>query len=851
MTRSAEIMTALLLAGGATLAGGAPTGTAFTYQGRMLENGTPPTGAYDLEFTMYDVPVGGVPVLPPVTVEDVAVSGGLFTVSLDFGAAAFTGEARFMDIGVRPGASTGPFTLLSGRQELRPTPNALAAPWAGVHGKPAGFADDVDDDVLGSISCAAGEVAKWNGSAWACAADADSGGDITDVQAAPGGGLAGGASSGSASLGLLTSCPASQVLKWNGSAWACAADADSGGDITDVTAGAGLSGGGAAGAVSLQANFGGSGAASTISRSDHDHFGGTWTGSTGNGLLIQNSSAVNFSSGLRGSATAATGNTYGVYGSSASGSGTGVYGTAPNVAVQGVATATSGFAFGVLGSIATDQGAALQGYASASTGGAAGVYGISSSTGPGGVGVIGQAQASTGIVYGVYGQTYSPTGVGVYGWNQATGGTAYGVFGQSGSTAGSGVYGWATGSSGANYGVYGSSVSSAGRGVFGHAPSSVGTTNGVYGNNNSTVGRGVYGVTTATEGVSIGVYGRSSSSVGRAIYAEAASSVGDNWGIQAITFSPDGAAISGHANSTGAGGYGVQGSSNGSSGVGTSGAGNLYGVYGFSGSSTGTAVYGWNQSFTGATYGVSGLVYSTNGTALYGSSTATSGPANGVFALVSSTTGRAVEGWAQATSGVNIGVYGLTNSTAGYAGYFSGRVHVNGTLSKSAGSFKIDHPLDPENKYLSHSFVESPDMKNVYDGVVTTNAAGYATVVLPDWFEALNRDLRYQLTVIDEGDRFALAKVAREVEGNRFLVRTSQGGVKVSWQVTGIRRDPYAEEHRIPVEEDKPAEERGKYLQPGAYGLPADRGVDYNPPRAEPPQPVPPKDPPEPPEVDQ
>jgi hypothetical protein len=58
----------------------------------------------------------------------------------------------------------------------------------------------------------------------------------------------------------------------------------------------------------------------------------------------------------------------------------------------------------------------------------------------------------------------------------------------------------------------------------------------------------------------------------------------------------------------------------------------------------------------------------------------------------------------------------------------SGNTDILGTLTKPAGSFKIDHPLDPANKYLYHSFVESPDMKNMYDGNVTTDEAGLATV---------------------------------------------------------------------------------------------------------------------------
>lgn len=130
---------------------------------------------------------------------------------------------------------------------------------------------------------------------------------------------------------------------------------------------------------------------------------------------------------------------------------------------------------------------------------------------------------------------------------------------------------------------------------------------------------------------------------------------------------------------------------------------------------------------------------------------------------------------------------GLFGATAGRAGFFDGDVDVAGTLTKGGGFFKIDHPLDPENRYLSHSFVESPDMMNVYNGNITTDQNGAAVVELPGWFEALNSDFRYQLTVIGA---FAQAMVAEKIEGNRFTVRTSTPNVEVSWQVTGIRRDP-------------------------------------------------------------
>jgi len=151
-------------------------------------------------------------------------------------------------------------------------------------------------------------------------------------------------------------------------------------------------------------------------------------------------------------------------------------------------------------------------------------------------------------------------------------------------------------------------------------------------------------------------------------------------------------------------------------------------------------------------------------------------------------------------------------------------VSVTGTLSKGAGSFKIDHPLDPENKILYHSFVESPDMKNIYDGNVVTNSEGVSIVQMPEYFDALNKDFRYQLTVI--GD-FAQAIIAEEVNDGRFVIRTDKPNVKVSWQVTGVRKDAFAEANRIQVEVDKPAEQQGKYLHPKAFGLDEKMGVDY------------------------
>jgi len=136
-----------------------------------------------------------------------------------------------------------------------------------------------------------------------------------------------------------------------------------------------------------------------------------------------------------------------------------------------------------------------------------------------------------------------------------------------------------------------------------------------------------------------------------------------------------------------------------------------------------------------------------------------------------------------------------------------GNLNVQGNVSKGGGSFKIDHPLDPENKYLYHSFVESPDMKDVYDGVIRLDAKGEANVVLPEWFEALNGDFRYQLTAV--GKPSPNLYVADEIADHHFRIAGGTPGAKVSWQVTGIRHDSYAVHHRIPVEEYKPVAERG------------------------------------------
>jgi hypothetical protein len=263
-------------------------------------------------------------------------------------------------------------------------------------------------------------------------------------------------------------------------------------------------------------------------------------------------------------------------------------------------------------------------------------------------------------------------------------------------------------------------------------------------------------------------------------------------------------------------GIGVYGTSISNEGVyGVSSAAGSRGVYGINGSGTGVG----GMSSTGAGvegqssggYGVLGTSSSNDGVHATNTSSGNYGslgtPSNGVYGSSSS----------------GYGVFGISSS--GYAGYFMGQAHVTGTLYKGGGAFKIDHPLDPERQYLYHSFVESPDMMNIYNGNATTDSSGEATVELPAWFEALNRDFRYQLTAI--GVPGPNLYVAEEITGGRFKIAGGKPDAKVSWQVTGIRKDPFANTHRIPVEEEKPAIEQGSYLHPDAYGQPEEKSVEW------------------------
>ncbi|MEO0114592.1 MAG: hypothetical protein ABIK93_03860, partial [candidate division WOR-3 bacterium] len=132
-----------------------------------------------------------------------------------------------------------------------------------------------------------------------------------------------------------------------------------------------------------------------------------------------------------------------------------------------------------------------------------------------------------------------------------------------------------------------------------------------------------------------------------------------------------------------------------------------------------------------------------------------------------------------------------------------------GTISKTGGSFTIDHPLDPYGKILNHYFIEGPEMRNLYDGEVILDASGHANIRLPDYFSTLNRKPRIQLTGVGTSDVY----VAEDIKGNTFVIG-GKPGTKVYWQVTGERQDVSAEAIRrmMPVEQPKSGELAGRML---------------------------------------
>jgi hypothetical protein len=352
---------------------------------------------------------------------------------------------------------------------------------------------------------------------------------------------------------------------------------------------------------------------------------------------------------------------------------------------------------------------------------------------------------------------------GVYGLSSATSGTAAGVLGISTSNTG--------------YGVYGASGATGGTGVYG--TSSGGSA--VYGNASGLGGVGVFGLS----GSSYGVYGVSATEPGVAGFGITGVS-----GESYVCCSGTGGAFYGFTAELGSG-------QNGTNGVGATGG------------------YGDPENFTVGGDGVSG----TGGGG---------GASGGIGVSGLGGNGTNDDGAGAYFMGANSssngdGIFGFAGS-GGFAGVLYGNLNVTGTIFAGTKDFKIDHPLDPANKYLVHASVESSEMMNIYTGNVTTDAQGEAAVQLPEWFEVLNTDFRYQLTVIGQ---FAQAIVAHKIENNQFAIRTNAPNVEVSWQVTGVRQDAYAKAHPLVVEEEKDARLKGFYIHPDLYGAPQEKQIEW------------------------
>ena len=324
-----------------------------------------------------------------------------------------------------------------------------------------------------------------------------------------------------------------------------------------------------------------------------------------------------------------------------------------------------------------------------------------------GVGVIGVVETAGGgqghKSFGVEGQARDPNGAGGSFYNSAPDGPAIGVSALTEATTGRAVYGVAVMPSQTATG-FGNDLSV---GVWGDTGARPGASIGVLG--------------TADDGVAVG--GQSNSSTLAAGDFENTATSGSNFGVVGKSSSPSGMGVYGAASATTGGANGV---------VGTTASPYGYGVWGISSATSGHAYGVYGQSNTGA--GVTGTSSGDSGAGVSAFNTNTSsGEAQALYAVASSS--NAAAGFFTNTGGGYIligtdstGAHLFTVDASG-DGYFAGNLNVGGTLTKGGGSFKIDHPLDPANKYLSHSFVESPDMMNIYNGNVTTDRRGRRRVV--------------------------------------------------------------------------------------------------------------------------
>ena len=626
------------------------------------------------------------------------------------------------------------------------------------------------------------------------------GGGITGITTATGSGLIGGGTSGTLSLSLTNACASNQVLQWSGTAWTCATLKGSG-TITGVTAGTDLTGGGTSGAVTLNVDTtkvpqlaaantftgnqtvnGNVGIGTTAPAFTLDvHGTGNFTGAVAFGSPITFASGQTFPG--TGTVTGVTAGT-GLTGGGTSGSVT--LGLASNACAVGSAISALPFTCSPFATLAANTFTGNQ--------------------------TVNGNLSATGVVTGSGFQI----GSNLFAFGSISSDNVF--LGFAGNSTMSGVQNTATGLL-----AFSSNASGDGNTANG----ALALSNNTAGGNNTAVGFDALPANvTGNANAAIGYLSLSTNTTGgfNTAIGWAAGGTAD---ASSLTGKGNTAVGAGAALATGtltngtAIGSGAEVSENNAVVLGS--------VKGVNNSSVSASV-GIGTTAPAATLDVrdngSGnstisAITSALNNAVYGSNTATSGGgANGAMFITSSPQGSGIVAQNTGTGGTD------------YAAYLVGNVFISGNVSKGGGSFKIDHPLDPANKYLYHSFVESPDMMNIYNGVAALDAKGSVWITLPEYFEALNQDFRYQLTSI--GRPQPSLYVAREISANRFRISGGKPGGKVSWQVTGIRHDAYADAHRIKVEEEKPPQEQGRYLHPELFGAPAEQAIGY----PQPPQPT-------------
>jgi hypothetical protein len=473
-------------------------------------------------------------------------------------------------------------------------------------------------------------------------------------------------------------------------------------------------------------------------------------------------------------------------------------------------------------------------------------YGVKGES-PTGSGVVGIGDKWAGVV------ASSVTGSGVSAFSDSGAGvlsvsnTGAGVSGQSGqatgvagvSTDGAGV----SGESLTGIGVRG--MSSGDNGVLGS--SSADKFSGVAGRNTAGKdGVGVIGIAEGLEG--IGVFGQAASR-GVGVIGNGATGVlgqgqaepgvrGTSEGNHGVVGTGSGDKAAGVVG-TGQAGPGVVGTGHGGPGV--AGTSEVLEAPGVRGENTqlGTGVLGISAGTDRQIPVAAGVIGKSAGTApgVIGESANGNGvvgagaglpsflaPNTGAGVLGISKSGAAVEAWsfsdgtlpAVEAFGGKIVALGGVGAIGSLAGSFIGEVFILGDLKVIGGKkqFVIDHPLDPERRYLQHAAVESAELKTFYDGTATLNNAGTAMVELPGWFGALNGELCYSLTAI--GGPAPDLHIAAEFDGTGFTIAGGRPGGRVCWQITGIRQDPSARAHPLVVEEDKPAQDIGRFADPAA-----------------------------------